>query len=131
MNKEIITYYEASLNYRGLLDHYIMQCRHITTHVLQLELNECLNIGWRLIKEKAGRTITQSTLDYYPEKYFNNPQYTFGVGYIEDLIEFLKNNDLSNCVILKKHDDDITKRFIHPEWCILTIDNYNDYLMTK
>ena len=48
-----------------------------------------------------------------------------------EFIEFLGKNDLSNCVVLKKHEQDIKTQSIHPEWCIITNDDYNDYLATK
>ena len=132
MNKEIITYYEASLNFIGLLDHYIMQCRHITTHVLELELNQCLNIGWRLIKGKASGIVTEGlsskSIGYNEEEFIINPEAVLSkTECIKNIISFLNKNELKKCVVWEEKNKNNITQELYKEWCVSTIQDYNSY----
>jgi hypothetical protein len=129
-NQEIINYYEAVVNVVRLMQFYCIQHSAISAEMMQLELYYFMDDAWSKIEKKIGKKILQSTIDIDRETIAINPQYTLGADYTsEEMIIFLEKNSLKDCIMLEKHDSDIKDRSISSSWCILTIKDYEDYVM--
>ena len=137
LRKEIIQMLDTVNNLKESMSYYQYNVLNPDYHkkmmfnILSDEVIRLLNEAWGKLDNYIFKTIKQSTLDYFDDKYLINPNYSLCKD-VDKFKEYILNmNDNEDYIFLEYVEDRRTKESNYNTWCVISVKEYEEYIRTK